>query len=612
MYTYHNIIIYISMEHLLFEIGLVIVASAALGVVLYYFRQPLILAYILAGILIGPFGFGLIQDPEFIHGISGVGIMLMLFLVGLEMNTSRLKDLGVVSLVAGIGQVLFTGLIGYFIVQLFGFTTIQSVYLAVALTFSSTVIAVKLMSDKKDTNSFYGQICIGILIVQDILAIIALLLLAGFQEGSFVFDYAHFGGVFAKGAVLSIITILASKYVLKHVYGKIATSHELLILFSLSWCFLVSLLSMQIGFSMEIGAFIAGLSLANLPYAFEINAKAKVLRDFFITIFFAALGTGMIFSSVGSLIIPLVALSFFVLIGNPIIVLFLMGVMGYDKRTAFFTGLNIANISEFSLIVVALGNKLGHLDETITSMVAIIAIFTMVTSSYMITYNNQLYRIFKKYLSIFELKKKKEMTAKKKAFSDHIILLGCGKVGEQVLEQILSFKEDYVVVDHDDQVIRKLMNKNIKCLFGDAEDEDLLEELDIEDAEIIISTLPNHEDNYFLLQHLKKMDAHKRPIVVAVANSGREGLEVFQQGVDYVVLKPYLGAHHIHHLNKEIYQIEDDLEHVSLSKKPKHKKHSNDYDLAKIMHNLNEMRIKEIKEKIGNKKLVMKSKKTLT
>ena len=596
------------MEHITLEIGLVIIASSLVGVVLYYLKQPLILAYVLAGILIGPSGFGLIQNPEFVHGISVIGIMLMLFLVGLEMNTSRLKELGMVALVAGIGQVVFTGIAGFFIVKMFGFTTIQSVYLAVALTFSSTVIAVKLMSDKKDTNSLYGQICIGILIVQDILAIVALLLLAGFKEGSFAFEYTHFIEIFIKGSIVAVITILVANKILKHLYKKIASSHELLVLFSISWCFIVALVSMKIGFSIEIGAFIAGISLANLPYTFEINAKAKVLRDFFITIFFAALGTGMVFSSIGSLIVPLIVLSLFVLIGNPIIVLLIMGAMGYDKRTAFFTGLNIANISEFSLIVIALGSKLGHLGEKVTSMVTIIAIGTMIISSYMITYNSQLYRILKKYLSIFEFRKKKDIPIKKNMLQKHIILFGCGQVGEQVLEQVLGFKDNYIVIDHDNQVIKNLIKKDIHCMFGDVEDEELLGELNMEEAELIISTLPNIEDNYFLLQYLNGMNPQKKPIMIATANSGREGMEIFNRGVDYVILKPYLGAHHIHSINKEIYQLEKELESVHVSKEITPKKHLGDNEIASLLHNLNKLRLGEIKEKISQNKIVVKTK----
>jgi Kef-type K+ transport system membrane component KefB len=596
------------MENLLAEIGLVVISSAVVGVVLYYLRQPLILAYILAGILIGPFGFGLIHDPHFVHGIAEVGIMLMLFLVGLEMNASRLKDLGAVALLVGIGQVLTTGLLGFVMIYLFGFSLIQSIYLAVTISFSSTVIAVKLMSDKKDTNSFYGQICIGVLIVQDVLAIIALLLLAGFQEGSFAFDAVRFGGIFAKGAILAVVTVLVANKLLKHLYNKIATSHELLILFSLSWCFLIAVGAILIGFSMEIGAFIAGVSLANLPYTHEINSKAKVLRDFFITIFFAALGTGMIFSGVGPLLIPLIVLSLFVLIGNPIIVMTIMGFMGYDKRTAFFTGLNIANISEFSLIVVALGSKLGHLDEQVLSMTAILAMTTMVLSSYMITYNNQLYGLLKRQLSFFEFKKKRKRSKKPKGLSKHIILFGCGQMGEQVLEQVLSFKDDYVVVDHDNQVIKDLISKKVACVFGDVEDEDLLLELNIEDAEVVISTLPNTHGNYLLLDYIKNMKSKKKPIVIVTSDSAREGLDVFNKGADYVILKPYLGAHHIHQINKELYKIEEELEHVPMFQKAAPAKHASDHELARILHNLNKLRLKEIKERLGATTRLLKRK----
>jgi Kef-type K+ transport system membrane component KefB/Trk K+ transport system NAD-binding subunit len=599
------------MDHFIFEIGVVIVSASAVGVLLYFLRQPLILAYIIAGVLIGPFGFNIIDNTEFIHGISTVGIMLMLFLIGLEMNVSKLKDLGLVSLVAGVGQVVFTGTVSFFLVSLFDFNLVQSLYIAVALTFSSTVIAVKIMSDKKDTKSLYGQICIGMLIVQDVLAILALLILAGFKEGSFYFDFAHFGQILLKGVFLAITTALVVKYVLQYIYNKIAKSRELLVLFSLSWCFLIAFLSTVIGFSIEIGAFIAGLSLANLPYTYEINSKAKTLQDFFITIFFVALGANMVFSYIGDLILPLITLSLFVLIGNPIIVMIIMGLMKYDKRTSFFTGLAIANISEFSLIVIALGSRLGHLDDQVISMVAIIGITTMVISSYMMTYNNQLYKVLKNYLTIFEFNKKKRFTRKKANLANHVVLFGCDTVGKQVLEQVLSLKEDYVVVDYDNQIIQDLMKDNINCIFGDMADEDLLNNLDIESAELIISTLSNEEDNYILLHYLNnlKKTKKKRPVVILTANSAREGLNLFNHGADYVVLKPYLEAQHIHSINKELYKVKN-VKHKALfynkNKKitlTQNKDHYEEASIAKTIQELNKQKIEEIKDKIEKNEL---------
>jgi len=596
-------------ESLFFELGLVVISAALVGVVSYYLKQPLILGYVVAGVLIGPV-FGLVHDIETINVIASIGIMLMLFLVGLEMNPDRLKDLGVVAFTTGVGQVLFTGLVGYGLISLFGFSFIQAVYLTVAITFSSTVIAIKLIYDKRDNNALYGQVAIGVLLVQDILAILALLALTGFKAGTFDFDFLHFGGILVRGVVLAALVILIARKLLGYLYNKIATSHELLILFSLSWAFLVALLAELIGFNIEIGAFIAGVSLASLPYTYEINAKARVLRDFFITIFFVALGASLAFGSLGPLIVPFIILSLFVLIGNPLIVLVIMGFLGFDKRTSFFTGLSIANVSEFSLILVAMGLSLGHLDKDFVSMVTLIAILTMTISSYFMTYNNTLYNWFKRYLTVFEFKKVKTKLANiRTGLKDHIILFGSGQMGQQILEQVRGFKDDYVVVDHDNTVIKNLIKKGVSCIFGDVEDAELLNELGLDNAEIIISTLPNPEDNMFLIKYIEKIPPDQRPIVIVTSDSGREGLELFNRGADYVILKPYLGAEHIYQINRELYELEEEAPLALALEAPEEKKFKGDSDYAKVLHNLNKLRLAEIKEKFKKKRIQPKPEK---
>jgi len=596
------------MESLFFELGLVIISASVLGVISYYLKQPLILAYIAAGILIGPFGFSWVNDIHTIDIIARIGIMLMLFLVGLEMNPDRFKNLGLVAFAAGGGQVLFTGVFGFLLLKVFGFSLIEIVYLGVALTFSSTVIAIKLIYDKRDNNALYGQVAISILLVQDVIAIFALLALTGFTEGSLSFDYAYFGGILIKGLILSALVILIAKKLLGYLYNKIATSNELLILFSLSWCFAVALLSEWIGFNVEIGAFVAGVSLASLPYTFEINSKAKVLRDFFITIFFVSLGAGLIFSSIGPLIPAFIVLTLFVLIGNPIIVMVIMGALGYDKRTSFFTGLSIANVSEFSLILVVMGKSLGHISQETVSMITLVAILTMTISSYFMTYNNALYNWLRRFLTIFEFRKVKARLANvQTGIKDHIILFGCGQMGQQILDQIKGFKEDFVVVDHDNSVIKGLIKKNVSCIFGDVEDTELLNEVGLEEAEIIISTLPNPEDNMFLIKYIEKIPQAKRPIVLVTADTGREGLELFNRGADYVILKPYLGAEHIRQINRELYQLEDEAP-MAIVDEGEDKKFKGDSDYAKILHNLNKLRLAEIKQKISKRHILLKQK----
>ena len=600
------------MELLFLDIGLVIIAAAVIGVIGYYLKQPLILAYIIAGILIGPVGFGWVTDIHIIEAISKIGVMLMLFLVGLEMNPKRLKDLGIVAFAAGLGQVVVTGVLTYIIAYLFDFPLIQAVYLTLALTLSSTVIAIKLIYDKRDNNALYGQVTISILLVQDMLAIFALLALSGFSGQGFDFDVMFFVEILGKGLIMSLAALLLASKVLGRIFNKIATSHELLILFSLAWAFAIALTSEWIGFNLEIGAFIAGVSLASFPYTYEINAKAKVLRDFFITIFFVALGAGLTFTSMGPYVFKFIFLSLFILIGNPIIVMVIMGFLGYDKRTSFFSGISIANISEFSFIIAAMGLSLGHIPVEFVAMIMLIGMLTMTVSSYMMTYNNQIYNVLNPHLNIFIKKAKKRRSSKKHGMENHIILLGCGQMGHEILKQVQNFKDDYLVVDHDNSVISELINNEVPCIFGDIEDVELLYELDLPDAEIIISTLPNPEDNLFLIRYMQSIPHEKRPIFIVSADTGREGLELFNHGADYVILRPYLGAEHIAQINKELYEIEEDIglaiDPKEVSKDDGEFKSDNEY--AKMLFQLNKLRLSEIKKKISDKhiKLVQKKK----
>lgn len=579
------------------ELGVIIIAAALFGVVGYFLKQPLISLFILAGIIIGPAGLGIINDSEFIHAVSELGIMLLLFLIGLEMNTSKLRDFGPVSVVVGIGQVLFTGIVSFLFILLFDLGLVQTLYVSFAVTLSSTVIAIKLMSEKHEQNSLSGQITVGVLIIQDIAVVVALLLLGSIGAGVALTPLT-FIELIGGGMAVTFGALFFSKHVLSRLYSKIADSHELLILFSLSWCFLLAIGLYYLGFSKEIGAFIAGISLANLPYTYEISAKSKVLRDFFITIFFVSLGAGMSFGAFETLWLPTLLLSLFVLIGNPIIVMTLMKILGYDKRTSFFSGIYLANISEFAFILMALGVANEHISDDIATMITGAGIITMVVSSYMITNNKALYRKLKKYLKIFDPKKKKMPHSNvRHSLKNHIVLLGGGRTGMHVLDQVRSFKEDYMVIDYDNKVITELLKEDVPCLFGDVEDDELVEVIHLEDTELVISTLPSAEDNYFILNYIKELPKTKRPIFIAVAESAKEGVDLFERGADYVIVRAYLGAAKIHELNKSLFNLTTERHTRPLPEKPRHwdKKMFHDVEYARILNNLNELRLDELK-----------------
>lgn len=320
-----------------FDLALIVLIAAILSLIAKFLKQPLILAYILAVVLITYLGFLNIdiESTETFQVFSNLGIMFLLFLVGLEINYSSLRLVGKSSLIIGLGQIIFTAGFGFLLALIFDIGYLAATYISIALTFSSTIVIIKLLSDKRDINSLYGKISIGFLLVQDLVAILILVVLSGIERTAGVDWYGLLATVI-KGAVLFAIMLWFGRKALPYLFDKIARSQELLFLISLMWVFLVAAIVTRVGFSIEIAGFLAGLALANSSENHQIASKIRPLRDFFIVIFFVVLGSSLVLSNLGGLSWPIVVFSLFVLIGNPLIVLILMGLMGYRKRTSFF------------------------------------------------------------------------------------------------------------------------------------------------------------------------------------------------------------------------------------------------------------------------------------
>ena len=382
------------------QFGLIILVVLGVSILMRLLKQPLIIGYILSGILVGPFVLNLIQESATLNVFSEMGIAFLLFIVGLHLSPKVLKQVGKISLITGIGQILFTSLIGYFIGILLGFSPLTSLYIAIALTFSSTIIIMKLLSDKGALEKLYGKISIGFLLVQDLVAILILIVVSSLSNGGGAGNVIF--STVLKGVILIGVLIPVSRYVLPKLSNFFAKSQEFLFIFAVSWGFGLSLLFIYIGFSIEVGALIAGVMLSMSPYSYEISSKMKPLRDFFIISFFIILGGQMAFGDITSLILPAVVLSLFILIGNPLIVMTLMGLLGYSKKTGFMAGLTVAQISEFSLILIALGVSVGHLSLELLSVVTTIGLITIAGSTYMILYSNKIYSWISPYLDIFE------------------------------------------------------------------------------------------------------------------------------------------------------------------------------------------------------------------
>ncbi len=525
----------------LLELAIVILVAAVLGVLAKLLRQPVILAYLVTGIVIGYFGFFNVQDKEVFSIFSDLGIMFLLFLVGLEINYASLRLVGKAAVILGLSQVVFTAAIGYFITTALGFLPLPALYIAVALTFSSTIIIVKLLSDKRELHSLHGKMSVGLLLVQDLVAILILIFLAGVETSG---DGIWWNLLFTvlKGVVLFALMIVLGRKVFPPLFDKIARSQELLFLASLAWLFLLAAAVSKIGFSVEIAGLLAGLALANSSERFEIAYKLRPLRDFFILVFFVILGASLAFSNFGGLTLPIVLLSLFVLIGNPLIVLVLMGIMGYRKRTSFLAGVTVAQISEFSLVLAAVGLKIGHITEGIVALITAVGIITIALSSYFIMHGETLYRFFSKPLSLFERKRTKETELSDGGEAKPIVLVGCGRTGESL---VLGLPRDEVcIVDFDPDVVKKLKMKGFSVLYGDSADEELVHRAHMKEARLIISTSPDLDDNLTLLQRLSMPD-DVRPKVVVRADTEADAKTLYEHGADYVLLPHFTSGQYL-------------------------------------------------------------------
>ncbi|MEX2012786.1 MAG: cation:proton antiporter family protein [Candidatus Levyibacteriota bacterium] len=535
------------MGNIFLDITVIICLAAFLSLVFRFLKQPPILAYILAGIILGPLGIFHLQGggDEALRSLSEIGITLLLFMLGLELRFSELKSVGKVSLIVGLGQVIFTSAVGYFICIALGFSQITSFYLGIALAFSSTIIIVKLLSDKRDLNSLYGKISVGFLLIQDFVAIVALILLSGLTTGDAISPMS-FALVIIKAVALFSIVVFAGRHLIPAIVNVIAHNHEILFLFSIAWAFGISALvsSPLVGFSIEIGGFLAGLALANSFESSQIAARIRPLRDFFIVIFFVMLGMSMLITGFLSILIPGLILSAFILIGNPLIVMIIMGILGYRKRTGFLTGLTVAQISEFSLIVLYMGNRIGHVSDQVVALVTFVGAVTFVASTYMIINGNYLYKIFSSYLSIFERSKLKEKNIDIEPFENHVVLIGARRVGERILEALTRDKDKkIVVVDFDPGIVEDLQRSNVVTFYGDIADPEIQELAGITRASLIISTVSDIEDNIILLRAIKNLK--KKPKIFLLALEKHEAKELYKEGADYVVLPHIAGGHHI-------------------------------------------------------------------
>ena len=528
------------MENLFFDIGVVIIIATVFAYIAKSLKQPLIPAYILTGVILGPV-LGLITNTDVITTLSEIGIAFLLFIVGLEMDIRKLKHVGIVASFGGIIQIVSVFTIAFIAALLLGFIVLESVYLALVIAFSSTMVVIKLLSDKKEIDTLHGKIIVGILLLQDIVAIMALSVLATLNEFSFIV----LSWSILKGLIALLIALAIGKYIFPKLFTFAAKSQELLFISAVSVSLLYSIFFNYLGFSIAIGAFVAGVSLANLPYNIEIIGKLRSLRDFFSVIFFASLGMELLFSSFDFILRPLVIMLLLVMLAKPFIMMFTTSFFGYKKRTSFLTSISLAQISEFSLIIVTQGLLLGHISQEIFSLTVLLAIITITLTTYFVKYEDSIYYRFSDFLHVFDRlsKGQEELEYMPKKKRNEIILCGYNRIGYGIVKTLTRLKKSLLVVDFNPETIRDIIAKKIPCMYGDIGDIEILERLNFKKAKMLISTVPTKKDNMLLIRIARK--ENKKIIIFVIANQVKEALELYDAGADYVVLPHFLGGEHL-------------------------------------------------------------------
>jgi Kef-type K+ transport system membrane component KefB len=519
--------------------GAILGIAAVAGLIANRLHQPVIIAFIAVGILVGPVGTGWVTGDDQVDLLAHLGIAVLLFLVGLKLDLHLIRTTGPVALATGLGQVTFTSVVGFGIAIALGFDATTALYIAVALTFSSTIIIVKLLSDKRELEQLHGRIAVGFLIVQDIVVVLVMIGLTAFGQETDGDLTSEIALVVGKGVALLGGIALLMKFVLPGLLHLVARSSELLVLFAVAWAVSVASFSDWLGFSTEVGAFLAGISLASTPYREAVGARLVSLRDFLLLFFFLDLGAKLEFADAGRQLVEAGIFSAFVLIGNPIIVLIIMGLMGYSARTGFLAGLTVAQISEFSLILAALGLSLGHIDSSTVSLITVVGLITIGISTYLILYSHPLYERLKPALSRFQRADHQSDHLPSDEETVEVVLYGLGRYGGSLARSLTDAGHSVLGVDFDPQAVAAWNAEGIVATFGDSEDLEMLDALPIHEARWVISTIPDPDVSVALAHGLRNLGYQGR--LAVTAHDDAQAQRLAKASPD-LVLRPFSDA----------------------------------------------------------------------
>ena len=542
------------MEHsLVTDIAICIIAAWVVAVASQVARQPLLLAYLVAGFAIGPHGFQWITDASSIQIISEIGLSLLLFMIGLEIDLKKMLSSGRVITLTAAAQIIGCVMLCWLVFDLIGpaQTRLEALYLGVAAAMSSTVIIVKILYDKREMESLDGRITLGVLVLQDVATILFLAVQPNLKNPA-AGPLLH-----ALGNVILLLSValLVSRYVLPPVFRLVARQPELVLVGALAWCFALAGFADYLKLSPAMGALIAGVMVSTFPYTLDVVARVTSLRDFFVTLFFVGLG----------MVIPIPTWNYLlwtlfvclVLIASRLLTVFpILYSMRQGYRVSLLPAINLCQMSELSLVLLALGKKSGDVSDNSIGIAAFAFAFLAIGSTYGILKNDDLLRKAIPWLNKLTLRDLDQLSIDSAASEKpkRICLLGFSWTASSLLEEICRERSDLVdqivVIDFNPVVHERLKKRKVHAVYGDITARDVLHHAGASHAEIIICSLPNMvlkgADNLKILRQLRELNREARIIVHAELLSDIPLL--YAGGASYVTAPRLLEAANLLHV----------------------------------------------------------------
>lgn len=528
------------MDNVFSGLSLIIVIGALVSIFMRSVRQPAMIGYIFTGILVGPAVLHISKSPDTLTVFGSIGIALLLFIIGLGMNPKVVSEVGRPSVITAVSHMSVTGLIAFLVLSTLGLSHNAAVFVAIGLTVNSTIVALKLLSDKREQGRLYGKLTVGISLVEDIIAAVLLLFVASAQNGHWL-SVGPLTGLIIKGSIVALAMYLLAVHILPRAQKLLSSDQELLFLTAIAIGLGSAALLAKIGLSMEVGALAAGVLLSSQSYAQEVAARLRPLRDFFVIIFFISLGTELTFSNFSHLILPIIVGSMIVVIIKPLLIMASMGYLGYTKRTSFMSAIALSQVSEFSIIFLILANQKGLVTHQDVSLLTFIALISIAASTYLVTFSDKVYGLVEKHLDLFERKKIAGEALPRE--NNELVLFGYQRGGHEFVNLFKKLKKRYVVIDYDPEVIDTVEQRKINYLYGDATDIELLEEAGVDRAKLLVSTIPDFEVNKILLNYIHTKN--QRAITVVHADDPFEAAKLYEAGASYVILPHYIGSERV-------------------------------------------------------------------